>query len=72
MTAQFVPVSDSTQPSAAHHEHLLDLLDAAAASQQGLIFLNDGIEAAPLKMSYAGLRDQAKVGIPSVSCLEYN
>lgn len=72
MTAQLVPVSDSAQPSAARHEHLLDLLDAAAVSQQGLVFLSDGIEAAPLQMSYAELREQAKVGIPSVRSHSYN
>ena len=64
MTAEQVPVSNITLASPAQCEHLLDLLDvAAAAGQNGLIFLEDGIDATPLKVTYAELRDRAKVRI---------
>lgn len=61
MTAEQVPVSDNPLALPARCDHLLDLLDAAAAGQNGLIFLDDGIDATPLKVTYAELRDQAKV-----------
>lgn len=64
MTAEQVPVSDSPLASLARCEHLLDLLDVAAAGQNGLIFLEDGIDATPLKVTYAELRDRAKVRLP--------
>lgn len=60
MTAEQVPVSDSPLASPAQYEHLLDLLDAAAG-QNGLVFLEDGVDATPLKVTYAELRDRAKV-----------
>lgn len=63
MTAEQAPVSDSALASPARCRHLLDLLDVAAAGQNGLIFLEDGIDATPLKMTYAELRDRAKVRI---------
>jgi hypothetical protein len=63
MTAEQVPVSNCPLVSPARCEHLLDLLDVAAAGQNGLIFLEDGIDAAPLKVTYAELRDRAKVRI---------
>jgi len=61
MTDEQVPVSDGPSASPARCEHLLDLLDVAAAGQNGLIFLEDGIDATPLKVTYAELRDRAKV-----------
>jgi hypothetical protein len=61
MTAEQVPVSNSPLASPARCEHLLDLLDVAAAGQNGLIVLEDGIDATPLKVTYAELRDRAKV-----------
>jgi hypothetical protein len=61
MTGELVIVSDSSSPSPARCEHLLDLLDAAATGETGLIFLEDGIDASPLKVTYAELRDRAKV-----------
>lgn len=61
MTAEQVPVSDSPLASPTRCEHLLDLLDVAAAGQNGLIFLEDGMDATPLKVTYAELRDRAKV-----------
>ena len=61
MTAEQIPVSDSPLVLPARCEHLLDLLDVAAAGQNGLIFLEDGIDATPLKVTYAELRDRAKV-----------
>ena len=61
MTAEQVPVSDSPLTSPTPCEHLLDLLDVAAAGQNGLILLEDGMDATPLKVTYAELRDRAKV-----------
>lgn len=63
MTAQQVLMPDSPLALPARCEHLLDLLDAAAAGQNGLIFLEDGIDLTPLKMTYVELRDRAKVHI---------
>lgn len=63
MTAQQVLAFDSPLALPARCEHLLDLLDAAAAGQNGLIFLEHGIDATPLKVTYAELRDRAKVHI---------
>lgn len=63
MTAEQVPVTDSPLASPARCEHLLDLLDVAAAGQNGLIVLEDGIDATPLKVTYAELRDRAKVRV---------
>lgn len=63
MTAEQVPVSDSPLASPARCEHLLDLLDVAAAGQNGLIVLEDGIDATPLKVTYAELRDRARVRV---------
>jgi hypothetical protein len=61
MTAEQVLVSDSPLAPPARCEHLLDLLDVAAAGQNGLIVLENGIDATPLKVTYAELRDRAKV-----------
>jgi hypothetical protein len=61
MTAEQVPVSGTPLASPARCEHFLDLLDVAAAGQNGLIVLEDGIDATPLKVTYAELRDRAKV-----------
>jgi hypothetical protein len=61
MTAEQVPISNSPLVSPARCEHLLDLLDVAAVGQNGLIFLEEGIDATPLKVTYAELRDRAKV-----------
>jgi hypothetical protein len=63
MTAELIPTSDTPVASPERSEHLLDLLDVAAAGPNGLIFLEDGIDAPPLKLTYAELRDRAKVGI---------
>ena len=63
MTAEQIPESNSLLVSPAQCEHLLDLLDVAAAGQNGLIFLEDDIDATPLKVIYAELRDRAKVDI---------
>jgi hypothetical protein len=63
MTAEQVLVSYSPLASPARCEHLLDLLDVAAAGQNGLIILEDGIDATPLKVTYAELRDRAKVRV---------
>lgn len=78
MTAEQLPVSDSPLASPARCEHLLDLLDVAAAGQNGLIFLEDGLDATPLKVTYAELRDRAKVrtsedhgtGLPLIKLIE--
>ena len=64
MTAEQVPVSNSRLASPTRCEHLLDLLDVAATDQNGLIFLEDGTDATPMKVTYAELRDRAKVRIP--------
>lgn len=61
MAAEQIIAPNGSSPSPARYEHLLDLLDAAATSQNGLIFLEDGIDATPLKVTYAELRDRAKV-----------
>ena len=63
MTAEQILVSDSPPTSQVRFEHLLDLLNAAATGQNGLIFLEDGVDATPLKMTYTELRDRAKVSI---------
>jgi len=63
MTAEQVPASNSLLASPARCEHLLDLLDVAAAGPNGLIFLEDGIDVTSLKVTYAELRDRAKVRI---------
>jgi hypothetical protein len=42
------------------YEHLLDLLKVAALSQAGFFFLNDGIDEAPLRLTYAELLEHAK------------
>ena len=63
MTAEQMPASDSPPTILVRSEHLLDLLNAAATGQNGLIFLEDGVDATPLKMTYTELRDRAKVSI---------
>lgn len=45
----------------ARREHLLDVLEAASLGQGNLLFLDNGIDGTPRKLSYASLFDEAKV-----------
>lgn len=42
-------------------EHLLDVLEAASLRKGNLLFLDNGIDGTPRKLSYAALFDEAKV-----------
>lgn len=42
-------------------KHLLDLLKTAALSDAGLLFLDNGVNEAPNRLSYASLFEKAQV-----------
>jgi hypothetical protein len=60
MTAEQVSSSNSPVALPTRCEHLLALLDVAVAGQTGLISFEDGIDATPLKVTYAEQCDRAR------------